>query len=67
MMKVTPTVGRLNSGGPRPYVMLDSSGEGLDDWLTPRQARAFAAKLNAAADKADALFAERDARKGGGA
>jgi hypothetical protein len=45
---VRGTIGRTNSGPPRAVVILDN----IQDWLTPSQARALAARLNAASDAA---------------
>lgn len=50
--KVTAAVGRTNDGPPKPVVTLDN----VQDWLTPGQARALAARLNAASDAAIAKF-----------
>jgi hypothetical protein len=46
--KVTGTVGRTNGGPPKAVVILDDPQE----WLTPSQARALAARLNRASDEA---------------
>lgn len=61
--KVTGTVGRTNSGPLLPVVIL----EDVQDWLTPSQARALAARLNRASDvaleKYSAYLAKKTAEK----
>lgn len=50
--KIRAAVGRVNSGPRRGYVML----EDVQEWMTPRQTRAFCARLEKAATRAEAAL-----------
>jgi hypothetical protein len=55
---VKAIVGRINSRPSAPYVQL----EDVQDWLTPSQARALAARLNQKSDEAIEKFSVHRAK-----
>lgn len=52
LTKIKGTVGRYNDDPPGPTVILD----GVEEWMTSKQARRFALRILKAADAADAEF-----------